>query len=66
VIEAILTYLGGLIGVSPAATVVVLGLMVSIANLVGKAIPDEATGILGVIRRVAKVIGLYVPNRTTA
>ena len=30
---------------------------------IGKAIPDSATGILGVIRQVCKAVGLYWGNQ---
>jgi hypothetical protein len=33
-------------------------------RLVGNVIPDDATGILGVVRKFAKILGLYVDNRT--
>lgn len=41
----------------------IVALTVAVAQLIGKAIPDTATGPLGVIRQIAKVIGLYVPNK---
>ena len=41
----------------------ILALTVAVAQLVGKTIPDTATGALGVIRKIAKIIGLYVPNK---
>lgn len=43
-----------------------LVIVVILAQLIGRLIPDDATGILGVIRKVAKVVGLYVANRVTA
>lgn len=36
-----------------------------VANAIGRLIPDSATGIPGFIRKVCKVIGIYVPNRIT-
>lgn len=33
------------------------------AQFLGKAIPDSATGFLGVVRKVAKLVSLYVPNK---
>ncbi len=39
-------------------------ILVSLAcRVIGKLIPDSATGVLAVIRRVAKIIGLQVENR---
>lgn len=48
-------------GITPevAATIAVV---IAVAQFVGKVIPDSATGVLGFIRKVAKVIGLYVTN----
>ncbi len=40
----------------------ILALVVMIAQLIGKSIPDSATGFLGFLRKLAKFIGLYVPN----
>ena len=42
----------------------IAALIVAVAQLIGKAIPDTATGALGVVRKVAKVVGLYVQNNT--
>ena len=42
-----------------------IALVVFTAQFIGKAIPDSATGFLGVIRKVAKVICLYVPNNAS-
>lgn len=41
-----------------------LALAVMVAQLIGKTIPDSATGVLGFIRKVAKFVGLYVPNNS--
>jgi hypothetical protein len=41
-----------------------IALVVAVANLIGKKIPDSATGALGVIRNIAKFIGLTTENRT--
>jgi hypothetical protein len=40
-----------------------LALAVAVAQAIGKLIPDTATGPLGVIRKIAKIVGLYIPNR---
>ena len=36
---------------------------IAVAQLIGKVIPDSATGVLGVVRKLARVVGLYVNNR---
>jgi hypothetical protein len=40
-----------------------VGLVVLGAQIIGRAIPDSSGGLLGFIRKLAKVIGLYTPNR---
>lgn len=40
----------------------IVALVVAVAQLIGKAIPDTATGPLGIVRKLAKVVGLYAPN----
>jgi hypothetical protein len=40
-----------------------IALAVLAAQFVGKAIPDSATGFLGIVRKVAKVVGIYVSNQ---
>lgn len=41
----------------------ILAIVVLVAQLVGKIIPDQSGGFLGVLRSVAKFVGLYVQNR---
>lgn len=62
--EAIIHSVIQLLGLDVATMMGVLATVALFAQLVGKAIPDDATGLLGVIRKVAKVIGLYTPNKT--
>jgi hypothetical protein len=64
--DQILQYLAGVLGVSPATFLLILGVVVSVCNLVGKLIPDDATGYLAIIRKIAKVLGLYVSTRITS
>lgn len=40
-----------------------LAIVVIVAQAVGKIIPDGSGGVLGFIRAIAKMIGLYVENR---
>lgn len=53
----------GLEGTSLLACLAVISL---ICRLIGKSIPDDATGVQGMIRRVTKLLGLYVSNRITS
>lgn len=41
----------------------ILALVVLAAQIIGRAIPDSAGGILGIVRKLAKVVGLYVKNQ---
>jgi hypothetical protein len=52
----------GLTGTSLIATFAIL---MFVCQAIGKAIPEDATGALGFLRKVCKVIGLYVTNRVT-
>src|SRR5690349_5984147 len=61
--ESLIALLPGLLGVDPITFYAALGFVVTACNLIGRLIPDTATGTLGVIRKIAKVIGLYVGNR---
>ena len=53
------------LGVEPAILMGVFALLSLVCRLIGKAIPDNATGWKAVARKVCKVIGLYVSNRVT-
>lgn len=64
--DAIVTGLLSTIGLEGSALLGVLALVSLVARLIGKAIPDSATGALGIVRKVAKVVGLYVSNRINA
>ena len=48
----------------PAWAMVVIVLVRQIAEAVGKLIPDTATGGWGVVRKIAKLLAIYIPNRT--
>jgi len=44
---------------------VIIGLIVlrQVSEIVAKAIPDTATGGLATIRRIFKILALYIPNK---
>lgn len=50
-------------GVEPSTVLLFLAITVTAANLIGRLIPDDAVGWLGTIRKIAKTIGLFIPNR---
>jgi hypothetical protein len=64
--DSILTTVAGALGISPITLVLLLGVVVAVCNLVGKLIPDDATGTLGLVRKVCKVLGLYISTRITS
>lgn len=53
-------------GISGPVLFSTLAVLSIICRYIGKSIPDDKTGFLGVVRTVCKVIGLYVSNRITA
>ena len=65
-ISSVLDLVTQIAGLSGAELAGVLALVSVIARLIGKAIPDDAQGVLSLIRKVAKTLGLYVQNRTTS
>lgn len=64
-ITLLLNWLAAQIGVEPAVLVLVGGMIVSFANLTSRLIPDDAIGMLGIMRKVCRVVGLYASNRVT-
>lgn len=62
-IEQYIPHLAQWLGIEPATALLFVGIIVMVANLTGRLIPDDATGILGVVRKLCKIIGLYASNR---
>lgn len=63
--DYILNYLAGVLGVDTPTFLLILGVVIAVSNLIGRLIPDDATGPLGFVRKVAKVLGLYLSNRVS-
>jgi hypothetical protein len=63
-VTQLITFIADALHVPTATAALIIAGVVGLAQLIGKLIPDTATGSLGVMRKVAKVIGLYVPNNT--
>jgi hypothetical protein len=63
--DYLLNYLAGSLGVDPTTFILILGVVVSVCNLLGRLIPDDTGGLLGFVRKVCKVLGLYLSNRVT-
>lgn len=51
------------LGLDAGEMLAMLVIISLVCRLIGKAIPDTATGALGIVRKVAKAIGLYIGNR---
>jgi hypothetical protein len=54
------------LGLDPATVLLLLTILVTVCNLAARLIPDTATGWLGGIRKVAKIVGMFVPNRVAS
>lgn len=59
----IITLLSHLLGINTGALIGYIAIIMTICNLVGRYIPDTETGFLGNVRKVCKVVGLYLANR---
>lgn len=62
----ILTYISQLTGLQPATLVLLGGIIITVSNVLSRVIPDDATGFLGAIRLIAKVVGANVSSRVTS
>lgn len=65
-INSILPFIATRLGLNPETLVALIGIIIAVANLLGKTIPSSATGFLGVVRKICLVIGLYVPQQVTS
>ena len=55
--------IGSIIGVSGATLAIIFIVARQLAEILAKLIPDTALGFTGMIRKVAKLISGYVPNK---
>lgn len=65
-IEQYIPHLAQWLGVEPATALLFVGIIVMVANLTGRLIPDDKTGVLGAIRKLCKFIGFYASNRISS
>lgn len=63
--DELLNTIAALLGLRVETLLLVSGLIAISCNLIGRSIPDSAIGWLGTLRKVCKVLGLYLPNRLT-
>ena len=64
--EEIVLLIAAWLGISPVTLIVMLPASVAVANVVTRVIPDDATGVLRLVRLATKFIGLYAANRVTS
>lgn len=65
-ISQLVPILGQVTGLAPSSLLLYVGILVTVANITGRLIPDDKTGFLGGVRKVAKVVGVYASNRVTS
>ncbi len=63
--QAMIPNVAGLLGVEPSTALLLVLLISAAGNLIGRWIPDDRTGLLGLIRDAGKVVGLYAANRVS-
>lgn len=63
--EQILQMIASQLGVDPATLPLLIGLIVLISNMISKLIPESTTGVLGVVRKIASILGVALSNRIT-
>jgi len=66
ILQAFIPDLAGFLNLEPATLLLYLTLVVTISNLIGRVIPDDKTGLLGVVRDICKILGAYTPNRVAS
>lgn len=65
-IEAYIPQVAQMLGIEPATALLLVGIIIAVSNLAGRLIPDDKTGVLGMIRTICKFIGLYASNRVAS
>lgn len=58
--------LARLLGIQPSTLVLLIFIVVQLANVGARLIPNDATGFWGGVRKVCALIGLYVSSRVTS
>lgn len=63
--DQLFNYIPNLLGLDPQAFTFYLIVIVTVSNVVSKVIPESATGALGVVRKIASILGVALANRIT-
>lgn len=61
-----LTTVAQALGLDPLFVAGLVPFIILGSNLIGRAIPDDAAGWQGIVRKIAKVLGLYLSNRVSS
>lgn len=65
-LDSIADALFNLLGLEGTSLLTVLVAVALVAQLVARLIPDDAGGVLGIVRKIASVLGLYASNRVSS
>jgi hypothetical protein len=65
-ISMLLPMIASVTGLSPATLLLIVGVVISVSNVVTKLIPDDATGGMAILRKITALAGLYVASRVTS
>lgn len=61
----LVSLLASLFGVEDATLLALLPLVILVSQLVARLIPNDATGVAALVRKLASVVGLYASSRVT-
>lgn len=64
--EDLIQIIAGSLGVDPSVLIALLPTLVFLFNLLYRSIPDDAVGFAGVVRNIARVLGLYMSNKVAS
>lgn len=62
-LEDLIPPIAQMLGIEPASLLLFLGILIIIARIVSRVIPDDQAGPLGFVRRIASLIAIEVGNR---
>lgn len=65
-LQILLDQAGDFFNLDGATLLALLAIISIVSRLIGKLIPDDKTGVLGVLRSIFKILGLYASNRITS
>lgn len=66
ILQSLTPNLAAFFHLAPETLLAWILVLCTVANIIGRIIPDDATGVLGAVRDVCKALGLYVANRVSS